>query len=268
MTTAQDVSAALLFTVEVAEDFQLSRLAAASVAAAAAPGQFVSLKVSEGTVPLLRMPLSILDANPAAGTIDLLYERRGPKSTALSRLPAGTRVPCLGPLGTGFPDPAADTTPVLVGGGVGMPPLLFLGRRWRASGRRDVVLLAGARRRGKHLPAGMLREGGDVVRQATDDGSLGHRGLVTDLLARQVARTDRCTVYTCGPQPMMAAVAGQCAALGVPCYASLEEYMACGYGVCVGCVVELAGGGDASPYDKYGRVCVEGPVFEASQVVW
>ena len=267
MSVTQNVDATLLFTVEVAEDFHLSRLVVPEVAAAAVPGQFVSLKVSVGTVPLLRLPLSILGADVAAGTIDVLYERLGPKSTALSRLPAGTRVPCLGPLGNGFPEPQRDTTPVLVGGGVGMPPLIFMGRRWRAAGGR-AILLAGARRRGKQLSAAMLADGADVVLQSTDDGSLGHRGLVTDLLARQLAGEESCTVYTCGPHPMMAAVAAQCAAAGVRCHASLEEYMACGYGVCVGCVVKLVGGDRVSPYGTYSRVCVDGPVFEASQVAW
>jgi len=268
MSAARDVEGRLRLTVEVAEDLYLTRLEAPAVAAIAAPGQFVSLKVSEGTAPLLRIPLSILDADPDGGTVDVLYERLGPKSTALSALAAGARVPCLGPLGNTFPDPQQDRTPVLVGGGIGLPPLLFLGRRWRATSRRDAVLLAGARRRSKHLPEHILGAAADEVRQATDDGSLGHAGLVTDLLVEQLAATPASSVYTCGPHAMMAAVVAQCRAAGVQCHVSLEEYMACGFGVCVGCVVELADDGGRGPYGRYGRVCVEGPVFEASKIAW
>jgi len=268
MTAVQDVSARLSFTAEVAEGFFLARLEAPAVATQAVPGQFVSLKVSPGTAPLLRIPLSILSADPATGVFEVLYERLGPKSAALSRLPTGASVPCLGPLGNGFPEPLPGSRPILVGGGVGIPPLLYLGRRWRAAGQGQCLLLAGARTAAKHLPPTMLADGADAVRQATDDGTLGHAGLVTDLLETCLAEEPACTVYTCGPHPMMAAVAARCAAAGVTCYASLEEYMACGFGVCVGCVVELAEPRDHSPYGKYGRVCVDGPIFEASQIAW
>lgn len=265
---AQDVQARLVYTVEVAEEFFLSRLHAPLVAQSAAPGQFVSLKVGQGTAPLLRVPLSIFDADARGGTVDVLFESIGPKTQALASLRPGSPVPCLGPLGNSFPDPPVESAAVLVGGGVGIPPLVFLGRRWRSAGRGGISLLAGARHRGKHLSAGLLAEAADGVRQATDDGSLGHAGLVTDLLAERLGMGDPCTVYTCGPHPMMAAVAAQCAAAKVRCYASLEEYMACGYGVCMGCVVELAGRESDDPYGRYGRVCTDGPVFEASKVMW
>ncbi|MFH1569008.1 MAG: dihydroorotate dehydrogenase electron transfer subunit [Gemmatimonadota bacterium] len=264
----QDGSAQLCFTLEVADGFYLTRLSAPTVAASAVPGQFVSLKVADSGTPLLRVPLSLLAADPIAGTIEVLYERVGPKTACLSQLSAGARVPCLGPLGRGFPAPASGRTPLLVGGGVGLPPLLFLGRQWRAAGRQEAVVLAGARHAGKHLPAAMLAAAGNQVRQATDDGSLGRRGLVTDLLAEALEEVSGAVVYTCGPHPMMAAVARLCDERQVPCFASLEAYMACGYGVCVGCVVELAEGHRDGPYGRFSRVCIDGPVYSASQIAW
>jgi dihydroorotate dehydrogenase electron transfer subunit len=158
---------------------------------------------------------------------------------------------------------------VLVGGGIGVPPLLFLGSELR--GRNiPVSLLVGARTASRHLPDDMLEGAAHEVATATDDGSGGHRGFVTDLLEFTLDEHGDCAVYTCGPGAMMAAVAAICRERAVTCQASLEEYMACGFGVCVGCVVEMApGDGEVvSPYERYRRICVDGPVFDALRVRW
>ena len=252
----------------VAAGFYQLRLAAPRIAAQAEPGQFASLRVNEQAVPLLRIPLSFSAVDPQGGTIELLYEARGPKSRLLSQVQARQTLSCLGPLGRGFVPPAPGQRVVLVGGGIGLPPLLYLGASLRQQGHAGVVLLAGARTAAKHLPLAGLQAAVPQVGLATDDGSVGHHGLVTELLARELAAAPGAMVCACGPHGMMAAVAGLCRRQGVACQVSLEEYMACGFGVCVGCVVEAADEGGEGPYARYRRVCVDGPVFDALQVRW
>jgi dihydroorotate dehydrogenase electron transfer subunit len=263
-----DSVATVQLTQEVAEAFFLTRLSVDDFLTQAEPGQFVQLRprAADELTPFLRIPLSIAAVDAGEGTVDVLYERVGPKTTALSRLCEGDRLGCIGPLGNAFPAPLTGDA-LLVGGGIGIPPLLFLGKRLRGDGR-GVTLLAGARRAGKHLPDPILAPAADTFLRATDDGSLGHSGLITDLLVEALPEgTVEPAVYTCGPHAMMAAVARICAERGVTCHASLEEYMACGFGVCVGCVVPRADE-DRGPYEQYSRVCVDGPVYDARTISW
>lgn len=253
---------------EIAEDFYLARVEAPRIAAIAAPGQFVNLQVSQTGSPFLRVPLSLCGTNAAAGTIDLLYEDMGPKTRALSQLPVASSVACLGPLGNGFNLSDVERQAILVGGGIGIPPLLFLGDELKKAGHSNVHLVVGARYAAKHLPDAMLTTT-TKISKATDDGSLGHHGLVTELVQQALAADGEKSVYTCGPHAMMKAVAALCSEYEVACQASLEEYMACGYGVCVGCVVPLAPEVQSeSPYGHYSRICVDGPVFDAQRVCW
>ncbi len=239
------------------------------IAAEAWPGQFVQLRLSDGIEPLLRMPLSIADARPDVGEIELLYECVGPKTEALSEIRIDTRLACLGPLGHGFTWPDSEHPSILVGGGIGLPPLLFLGRRLRAAGYA-AVLLTGARTGEKHLPVAWLNPAASRVMQSTDDGTLGHAGLVTGLLDAELDDVAYPMVYSCGPRGMMAAVARNCRVRGIPCQVSLEEYMACGIGICAGCTVPVhrSDAGTHSAYGRYERVCVAGPVFDATIIDW
>jgi dihydroorotate dehydrogenase electron transfer subunit len=257
----------LLKKEEVARDFFLARFRAPEIAAEAIPGQFVEIRVNAGEIPFLRLPLSICAVDREVGSIDLLFEAVGAKTEALKRMEIGNETACLGPLGRGFQVPPLGRTGLLVGGGIGIPPLLFWGEVLRAQGYRT-ILLAGARTADKHLPDSLLMADSQKVRRATDDGSMGHSGLVTDLLTEELEGEDEYAVFTCGPHGMMAAVAALCAACGVACQVSLEEYMACGIGICVGCVVEVIPEEGESDYGRYRRVCVDGPVFDARQVRW
>ena len=266
----KDVTGKVLFNLEVAEDFYLLRLAVPHIAAGVVPGQFVEVRVSSNFSPFLRIPLSICKTDPAVGTIDLLYEDMGAKSRALSLQQPGCEIAVLGPLGHGFKVPEAGRAAILVGGGIGTPPLLFWGEELRRVSL-EVALLVGARSANKHLPDNLLNAAAGEIQKATDDGSTGYHGLVTDLLREKLATGKKYTVYTCGPHAMMAAVTAICGEGRVPCQASLEEYMACGFGVCVGCVVEVMPAEHASlasPYLQYSRICVDGPVFDAHRVCW
>ena len=266
---AVDGPARVRRTVEVAAGFFLTRLEVQEAALETRPGQFLQLRPrpADGFSPYLRTPLSVAAVDRAGGTVDVIYDLIGPKTRALSRWPADGTIGCLGPLGNSFPEPGREETAVLVGGGIGLPPLLFLGRQLREGGLTP-SLLAGARSAARHLPDDLLRPSARTFLRATDDGTLGHRGPVTDLLLQCLdASGPRPRVYTCGPHPMMAAVARLCEERGVVCHASLEEYMACGFGVCVGCVVGRAEKG-LDPYHRYTRVCVDGPVYDARTIEW
>ena len=265
-----DGCAGVRWTAEVAEGFFQTRLQVPPSVLGVLPGQFVQLRPrgDDDLSPYLRIPMSVAGIDEAEGTVDVLYDRIGQKTRALSRLRTGDWVGLLGPLGSHFPGPEGGVEAVLVGGGIGLPPLLFLGRRLVAEGR-SVQLLAGARSSARHLPDDLLSPAAPSVLRATDDGSLGHHGLVTDLLSETLDRARAgITVFTCGPHAMMAAVARLCAARGVPCHASLEEYMACGFGVCVGCVVGRKDSRPLDPYHRYSRICVDGPVYDARTIEW
>ncbi|GAB4271736.1 MULTISPECIES: dihydroorotate dehydrogenase electron transfer subunit [Deferrisoma] len=226
----------------------------------AAPGQFVMLQVGEGIDPLLRRPFSIHRLDPhAGGEFEVLFRVVGKGTRMLSRRHVGDRVDVLGPLGRGFSLDAEE--PVLVGGGVGVAPLLFLAEAFLARGVRPRLVL-GARSDRDLLCHGdfeCLAIPSEVV---TEDGSLGEPGLVTKPLARVLDQAGPgARVYACGPVPMLRAVAAQAASRGVACEVSLEAQMACGMGACLGCVVRSASG-------EYVRVCKEGPVFDAREIDW
>lgn len=230
-------------------------LEAPAAAARARPGQFVTLRV--GVEPFWRRPYSISDA--ADGKLVLLVKPVGPGSRAAASLHRNEVVDLLGPLGRGF-DLAGPGAWWLVGGGYGVAPLRFLARRLRAAGR-DARVFLGGRCREDLLLRRALHLTGARLACATEDGGFGRRGRVTALLADALAGACRpIRIAACGPRGMLAEVARLAAAHRIPAQVSLEEVMACGIGVCNGCVVETRAG--------YQRVCREGPVFAAEDVVW
>jgi|LFRM01.2.fsa_nt_gb dihydroorotate dehydrogenase electron transfer subunit len=231
-------------------------LSAPQVAADAEPGQFVHVQTAPqmSRDPFLRRPLSIHECSPQEGTIALLYEVVGRGTHLLSHLQPGDEVDLLGPLGRGF-TLVPGRRPVLVGGGMGLAPLLFLARRLREAGQRPAVLVGF--RRGRDVVASEdFAALGCQVEIATEDGSVGFRGVVTTLLEKHLSSED--AVYACGPRPMLSALKDACQQAGAPLQVSLEERMGCGIGACLGCACPTPNG--------YVRVCTEGPVFWAEEV--
>ena len=219
------------------------------------PGQFVQIAVETPGV-FLRRPISINDVDPAARTIDLLIRRAGRGSAALTALSAGDKLNILLPLGNGFTTGApAGSRLLLIGGGVGVAPLLYLGRCLRALGHEPEFLL-GARSGADLLELDEFRAIG-TVHIATEDGSMGEKGLVTAHSALGAA-IDR--IYCCGPSPMMKAVAAIARDRGIDCEVSLENMMACGLGACLCCVENTVKGNVC--------VCTEGPVFNINLLNW
>lgn len=248
-------------------------LDAPELAQISSPGQFVHVLCTPGSGydPLLRRPLSVHDADPKLGRVFLLYEIRGRGTALLAEKLPGETLDVLGPLGQGFtlPESGCRGGPVvLVAGGVAVAPICFLARRIKdVVGCDCMTFLIGARTESLLLCVDELSGLGCDVRAATDDGSAGYHGMVTDLLERyirEMSPNEPPIIYACGPTAMLRAVAEMTSARGLRCQVSLEAKMACGVGACMSCVVRVRSGD--SP--KYVRVCKEGPVFSADEVVW
>ena len=237
-------------------------LKAPEAAAAAIPGQFVMLRVSDTMDPLLARPFGISSV-PSRSTIEIVYRVVGRGTELLTGREAGHALSVLGPLGKGFPMPGKDTTPVLVGGGSGFPPLHFLAQR---AGPRAHFFI-GSKNKECLPPLGIIKSFRDVVSRvhiATEDGSRGARGTSTDILNAFLSKTEKksnLVIYACGPHAMLAAVNRLAVEHSVPCYVSMEERMACGLGACMGCSIPMTAGG-------YRRACKEGPVFDAREIDW
>ncbi len=220
-------------------------------------GQFYMLATKElwggeeGERPFLPRAFSVMRAS-ARGVVELefLLDDVGPGTHRLRRLHEGEVMAIAGPFGVGFRAPRDGQRPVLVGGGIGVAPLLI----WQDQlGPKAPALLGFRDHRYAHV-AGMFSD----VQVATDDGSVGHHGFVTELLARELDRDDRAEIYACGPPRMLEAVRALCAERQVPAQLALESGMACGFGACFGCVVPTRNG--------LVRLCVEGPVLDAADL--
>jgi len=254
------------------------RLRAPKTASTAKPGQFVHLRVSDGRA--LRRPISIMLTDAEKGTVDLLYKVIGAGTRELAERKTGDILPMLGPIGRAFDLSDISQRYVLIGGGVGIPPMIFAADALK--GHADVVVFAGsevkfpfALKPSQFLLPGIagntilsiasLEERGILCRLASNAGLYGcYQGHVPDLardylLALNDTERNRCTLLSCGPHPMLHAVARLGRELNLPTQLSLEEHMACGIGGCAGCVVKT----EEQDGEHYRRVCVDGPVFSA-----
>ncbi len=217
---------------------------------------------------LLRRPFSIhrVDRRPGvAGTVEVVFDIRGRGTELLARARHHSTLDVLGPLGRGFRFPREPTNCLLVGGGIGAAPLMFLAEDLRGHGHRIDYILGG-RTQDHILRPIEAKRVSLTVTFTTDDGSTGHRGVVTDVLAERVRETNARVVYACGPIAMLRSVARVCAQLKLPCQVAWEEVMACGFGACLVCAVPVRV--DNSEGWGWARCCTEGPVFSASRVHW
>lgn len=230
----------------------------------AKPGQFVAVAAETG-VQILRRPFSVYTVSPEQGLASILFSVYGPTTRALATYRPGDTIDLLGPLGgSGFQaDPVAPVHHILIGGGYGVPPLAFLTQTLLlANPDAKVSVIVGARNKNLLVGTEGLAEVGAVLLPCTDDGSFGYKGLVTGQLNELLDQDNTpAHLYICGPTPMMKAVAGVAVVRSLPCQVSLEPFMPCGIGICMGCAVPLSDG-------SYARGCTEGPVFDAREVLW
>ena len=236
---------------------------APKIARVVLPGQFVQIGASGC---FLKRPFSVCDVR--GSKVIVLYKVVGRGTAAMVALRRGDRVDVIGPLGKSFCPTPALFRRIFVAGGVGVPPLYFLARNYPGNRTLDTTFI-GARTKNDLLCIGEFKKLGLRVITATEDGSAGHKGFVTGPLGEFLKTLDimeakHVIVFTCGPKAMMKAVAMICSRHGITCIASLEEAMACGMGVCMGCVVKVRQDGDF----VYQRVCREGPVMETDKILW
>jgi len=244
-------------------DYHLLGIETAALGRTARPGQFVMVKVSPAPFPLLRRPLSVHDAGPSG--IELFFKVTGVGMDILARKRPGDTVDLLGPLGKGFTVTAElkGKRACLVGGGRGIAPLYFLGRELKVAGAQVTVLYGG--RTIQDLPLrGKFETAGLPLLCATDDGSFGFKGLVTESLERFLEREPADVLFACGPDPMMRTVSEHAGRRRIPCEFSLESMMGCGIGACWGCVHRIRDEGG----DGWVKICEEGPVFRRDRIMW
>lgn len=220
------------------------------------PGQFVQVRIDESPETFLRRPLSIHDVNYETNTIQFLIQIAGKGTEKLSKLKEGETLNIIYPLGNSFTLPEKSAHILLVGGGCGTAPLLFLGKYLKRNGYNPEILL-GFRNSERIIELDDFQSIGQVY-LTTEDGSQGEKGFVTDHSALHNGHFDN--ICCCGPQEMMKAVARYCISNNITCEVSLEHLMACGIGVCLCCVVDTVKGNLCT--------CTEGPVFNIKELKW
>ena len=279
--------AEIVFNRRVSAAYRHLGLAAPGFPTGFGPGQFVMVRPPDGLDPFLPRAFSVYrlvaSIDGAAPVVEILYKVLGKGTRCLSRMEPGQAVQILGPLGNSFGVAEGLGVAALVAGGIGVPPIAALAtalaqsRAPRAecrdreviSGQRAVRLevFLGGKTHEDILCAKDFEEAGATVHIATEDGSLGTRGLITELLAPFLlgTRHSALALFTCGPPGMLAAVARLAEARGVPCQTSVEANMACGFGACMGCAVEVRSNGSDPIYKL---VCKDGPVFDSRVIKW
>jgi len=264
-----NIKVKILSRKEVAPNIYLMNLKAPEIAQEALPGQFIHIKCSKDNYPLLRRPLSIHRIDKEKGEIFILFQIMGEGTKLLADRTIGDDLDIVGPIGNGFNIYPESKKIMIVGGGIGVAPLLALCEE-SIKKDKEVRVLIGALK--KELVIGeesFKTLGAKVV--ATDDGSYHYKGLVTDLLERIIKEgwlADQ--IFACGPKPMLKKISEIALQANINYQVSMEERMACGVGACLGCVCKIKTK-DKREYKvkyEYKRVCVDGPVFAGSEVVW
>jgi dihydroorotate dehydrogenase electron transfer subunit len=241
----------------LAEGIGLVALHAPKTAAAVRPGQFVHLRIAPGSDFILRRPFSV--HRVVADRIEILYQVLGRGTRALAEASPGDSTDLIGPLGKGWSLPDGLAHALLVAGGLGAAPLGMLAEELARAGVAMTVA-QGAPTANRLVARGLFESLARRVEVATDDGSAGERGFVTLISERLIGQAGVDVVYVCGPETMARIVAAQSAASGIACEVSLERFMACGIGACLSCV--------CATKDGRARACVDGPVFDAQNVLW
>lgn len=270
-------SATVLRNTEIAPGYWLMRATAPQSFADAAAGQFVMVRVNPTAIdPLLRRPLAIFNvgllpaeqAQPGQEAFfEMLYHVVGKGTVLLAQAQSGSVIDVLGPLGVGFQPGSAQEEKLLVGGGIGLAPLFLLAKTFLQK-KANVHLFAGGRSREDVLCFDDFVRLGVQCHAATNDGSFGEKGFVTVPLAQHLDQLAGrpASIYACGPEPMLRAVAKIATERGVACQVSLEGYMACGIGACLACVTPGRNHSEMAPDLRC--VCTDGPVFDINELQW
>lgn len=241
----------------IAREIYSFTIACPEIAAVATAGQFVHIRTGNYT---LRRPVSICGIDRTKGTLRIVFEVRGEGTAEISRLNEGDVIDMLAPLGHGFTANPNYKKVVLIGGGIGTPPMLPLAETY---GKNAVVITGFRSADAVILQEDFRRTGAETV-LCTDDGSLGIHGFVTQPFSETVEQGNIDAVYACGPMPMLKGISDICRKNNIFCEISLEERMACGIGACLGCACRTV----KNDEEYFSHVCKDGPVFNAEEVLW
>ena len=226
------------------------------------PGQFINIKVSDSFSPLLRRPFSIHRAEKEDGWFEILYQIVGKGTKLLTDFKIGDQIDFLGPLGSGFSIPEKIDYAILVAGGVGIAPLLLLSQElWKKN--IPSVLFFGNRSKEAFAINSDFEKLGAKIHPASDDGSFGFKGTVTELFKTKIAnyKKNNIQIFACGPNPMLNNLKKIVSQKNISCQMSLETMMGCGFGACMGCNIN-----STSATEKYKYVCKDGPVFDSGEI--
>jgi dihydroorotate dehydrogenase electron transfer subunit len=254
--------AKVLENIKLAPDHYRIRLISPKIAKEALPGQFLMVKCSNSFDPLLRRPISFNYIDRTKGTIDILFHVVGKGTRLLSEIEAGEDLNMIGPLGNGFKIRSDKDVAVIIGGGAGIAPLLALAYELKRKVKAVFALLGSKNINHVVLEEDFKQAGCETI-VATDDGTYGRKGLITDVLTEILGSniaSMHASIYGCGPKPMLKALQSIAFEEKVPCQVSLEEWMACGFSACNGCTVNTKSG--------YKKVCSDGPVFNIEELIW
>ena len=265
-----NIKVKILYRKEVAPNIYLMRLKAPEIVQDALPGQFIHIKCSKDNYPLLRRPLSIHQIDKEKGEIFILFQIMGEGTKLLADRTIGDDLDIMGPIGNGFNIYPESKKIVIAGGGMGVAPLLALCEELIRQGK-EVRVLIGALKKELVIGEESFKILGAKVNVVTDDGSYKHKGLVPDLLEGTIEGgwlADQ--IFACGPKPMLRKINEIALKVNIDYQVSLEERMACGIGACLGCVCRIKTKNKKEDKVKYEykRICVDGPIFEGSEVVW
>ena len=256
----------------VAPNHYVLKLKSKNIAQAAKPGQFVQVLCSESFDPLLPRPFSFL--NTTRNEFTILYQVAGKGTKILSEIEKGNSLWILGPLGNGFtlPNPKTEKSKqyLLVGGGVGIPPLYhFAETILKQNKKANIHVFLGGRHKSLLLCEDKFKKIRVPLHLSTNDGSKGHKGFVTDVLKSFVLseKSEDKTIYTCGPTLMLKAVSLLAKDWNIPCEVSVEVPMACGFGVCLGCAIKVCKH-ETPEEHRFAIACTEGPVFMGDKILW
>lgn len=243
---------------QIAKNIYDMYLSCPQTAAQTLAGQFLNIKCGDSYNAFLRRPISV--CNVQDDIVRIIYEAKGEGTRLLAKYKKGDMVDVLTPLGNGFIIEGAAKNPVIIGGGIGAPPLLMVAKQLESP-----AVFLGFRNKELAILEQDFINAGATVSIATDDGSYGHHGFVTELAKRYIKDNGSDIIYACGPKPMLKAVQRLSKEMGVPCYLSMEERMGCGIGACLVCTCKTKAEGDGW---KYSHVCKDGPVFNGDEVIF
>lgn len=246
---------------EIAPGIIDMRIISQEIAQQAKPGQFLNIKCDNGLNAILRRPISICDVDVEKNEVRFVFQIKGEGTKLLASKTIGDCIDILGPLGTSYTLETKYAKPLLIGGGIGVFPLLMLAKSISA---QNITAYLGFRNKDMVVLEEDFNKVCSEMQIATDDGSYGYKGYVTQLMKEKLKQGKTDIVYACGPQPMLKMVNSICKTYAVPCQISLEQRMGCGIGACLVCACKIKSDSDW----EYKHVCKDGPVFWGNEVMF